>query len=466
VLFSDLIAITHHTKYSLMTFSSTELLPHIPQSYTGIWWVALSGGLDSCVLLHSLVELKLPVKIRALHINHQISPNANGWQEHCADICAQLNVSFTAVKVDVKNTGRGIEDAAREARYAVFERHVSAGDYLFTAHHSDDQSETMLLRLMRGAGPRGLAAMAQARRLGQGILHRPLLNFSRAELEVYAHEQALTWVNDESNANDHYDRNYLRNQVMPLLRGRWPSFANKWQQTAELCAANEALIEELARQDLILAGIKDELVGTSVNLTYIESLSLIRRHNMIRTWLREQGLTAPELQHLQQIEQQIIGGRQDAETQVSWGDVSLRVYRQRVYALPLADLPQVPQAVPEFSASVDLSAGIKFSVELFKSAANTLIKAGTLLKADLPDLHLRFRQGGERCKPVGRAHSQTLKHFLQDYGVAPWLRESLPLVYSGDNLVAVANLWVCEGYQAEASGYCLKYERIPKSLND
>lgn len=264
-----------------MTFSPAELRQYLPKTDTGIWWIALSGGLDSCVLLHSLAALQLPVVLRALHINHQISPNATSWQEHCADICARLNIPFTAVKVDVKNTGRGIEDAAREARYAVFEQHLSSGDYLFTAHHSDDQSETMLLRLMRGAGPRGLAAMAQARRLGQGILYRPLLNFSRAELEEYAQEQALTWVNDESNTNDHYDRNYLRNQVMPLLRERWPAFANKWQQTAELCAANEALIDELARQDLILGGVKDELVGTSVSLTYLESLSLIRRHNMI-----------------------------------------------------------------------------------------------------------------------------------------------------------------------------------------
>lgn len=443
-----------------MTFSPAELRQYLPKTDAGIWWIALSGGLDSCVLLHSLAALQLPVSLRALHINHQISPNATSWQEHCADICARLNIPFTAVRVEVKNTGRGIEDAAREARYAVFERHVSVGDYLFTAHHSDDQSETMLLRLMRGAGPRGLAAMAQARRLGQGILHRPLLNFSRAELDCYAQEQALSWVNDESNANDHYDRNYLRNQVMPLLRERWPAFANKWQQTAELCAANEALIEELARQDLNLAGIKDELVGTSVSLDHLESLSPIRRHNMIRTWLREQGLTTPELHHLQQIEQQIIGGRQDAETQVSWGDVSLRVYRKRVYALSLADLPQVPKAAFEFGSVVDLSAGFRFGAELFKEST------GILLKADLPNLHLRFRQGGERCKPVGRAHSQTLKRLLQDYGVAPWLRESLPLVYSGDNLVAVANLWICEGYQAEAGGYCLKYERIPKSLSD
>jgi tRNA(Ile)-lysidine synthase len=434
-----------------MTFSIAKLPAYLPQTHNGVWWIALSGGVDSCVLLHSLAALNLPVALHALHINHQISPNANQWQAHCADLCAQLNIACTAVKVDVKNTGKGIEDAAREARYAVFEQHIKEGDYLLTAHHSDDQAETLLLRLMRGTGPRGLAAMAQQRSLGQGTLCRPLLNFSRAELEEYARTEGLSCVNDESNADDHYDRNYLRKQVMPLLRERWPAFAGKWQQTAELCAANESLVEELAAQDLMLADFKPALVGTSISLAYAESLSVVRRHNLIRTWLRGQGLSAPEQQHLQQIEQQIVAGRQDAETQVNWGDVSLRVYRQRIYALPLADLPSVPDSTLAFAPIVILPNDFQLLFELVESANRPL------LNSSLPNLHVRFRQGGERCRPVGRAHSQTLKRLLQDYGVEPWLRESLPLVYSNDDLVAVADLWVCEGFQVESAGFKLGY---------
>ncbi len=438
-----------------MTFSAATLQPHLPQTHSGVWWVALSGGLDSCVLLHSLAALNLPAKLHALHINHQISPNANAWQAHCADMCARLNIAFTAVKVDVKNSGRGIEDAAREARYAVFEQLIKSDDYLLTAHHADDQAETLLLRLMRGSGPRGLAAMAQQRSLGQGTLFRPLLNFSRAELEEYAHTQDLSWVNDESNADDHYDRNYLRNQVMPLLRERWPAFAGKWQQTAELCATNESLIEELAAQDLVLADFKSTLVGTSISLAYVESLSVSRRHNLIRTWLRGQGLSTPEQQHLQQIEQQIIGGRQDAQTQVTWGDVSLRVYRQRIYALPLLDLPLVPDYPLVFAPRIALPGGFQFAFEHLESIDKPL------LNPTLPNLHLRFRQGGERCRPIGRAHSQTLKRLLQDYDVEPWLRERLPLVYSNDDLVAAADLWVCEGFQAEGAGFRLNYSKKP-----
>ncbi len=439
----------------VMTFSAAKLQSHLPQAHRGVWWVALSGGLDSCVLLHALAALNLSVKLHALHINHQISPNANAWQAHCADMCALLNIAFIAVKVDVKNSGRGIEDAAREARYAVFQQHIRGGDYLLTAHHADDQAETLLLRLMRGTGPRGLAAMAQQRSLGQGTLFRPLLNFSRAELEEYARAQNVSWINDESNADDHYDRNYLRNQVMPLLRERWPAFAGKWQQTAELCAANESLIEELAAQDLMLADFQPALVGASISLVYAESLSIARRHNLIRTWLRGQGLSTPEQQHLQQIEQQIFGGRQDAETQVAWGDVSLRVYRQRIYALPSADLPRVPDSPLEFAPTITLPAGFQFAFEYLESSDKPL------LNPHLPNLQLRFRQGGERCRPAGRAHSQTLKRLLQDYGVEPWLRESLPLVYSGDDLVAVSDLWVCEEFQVERAGFRLSYSKKP-----
>jgi len=435
-----------------MTFSIVKFKEYLPESQSGIWWIALSGGLDSCVLLHSIVALNLPVKLHALHINHQISPNADDWQEHCAAFCASLNIPFTAVSVTVKNTGRGIEDAARTARYDVFERYIKSGDYLLTGHHADDQAETLLLRLMRGAGPRGLAAMARERTLGNGVLYRPLLNFARAELEIYAQAHQLTWVNDESNDDDHYDRNFIRNQVIPLLRERWPQFTQKWQQTSELCAANEALIEELAQQDLKLAGLRPSLVGTCVDLAYLESLSRARRHNLIRAWLRGQGLSTPEQQHLQQIEQQIIDGRQDAEAAVSWGNVSLRVYRQGIYALPSKDIPEITHSPLEFVRDIQLSKRLSLTSDFITSSDQPL------LNPDLPNLHVRFRKGGERCRPVGRAHSQTLKRLMQDYAVEPWLREGLPLIYSDDNLVAVADLWVCEGFQAE-SGYRLGYRR-------
>jgi tRNA(Ile)-lysidine synthase len=443
-----------------MRFQLTDLAQYLPPvSENETWWLAFSGGLDSSVLLHALVALGLPVKLHALHINHQISANANTWQQHCSDVCEHLGVPFLAVKVTVENTGRGIEDAARNARYAVFEQHLQNGDYLLTAHHADDQAETLLLRLLRGAGPRGLAGITRSRVLGSGVLHRPLLNFTRAELEAYARQHQLVWVDDESNQNDRYDRNYLRNNVMPLLQKRWPDFQQKWQQTAELCATSDKLAEDIAAQDFVLAACKVETLGTSILLSFFASLSIERRHNLLRFWLRKQGLNIPTQQHLSQVEHQIISARQDAKTQVDWGDVSVRLYRNRVYLLPLADLSDealFASMIIPFSPKTESCVNLPNGYQLHFT--QTSVSETSLLKPDLPNLQVRFRQGGERCRPAGRAHSQTLKRLLQDYAIAPWLRESLPLIYSHDDLVAVGDLWICEGYAVEEGGYRLRLE--------
>lgn len=403
-------------------------LPHSDEATHSVWWVGFSGGLDSTVLLHALAQLNLPVTLRALHINHQISPNADAWQHQCEQFCTELNVPFHAEKVQVKNSGKGIEDAAREARYKVFEQYVGAGDYLFTAHHSNDQAETLLLRLMRGTGPRGLAAIAGERQLANGgKLIRPLLHFSRTELEGYAHKQQLSWVDDESNQDDHYDRNFLRNQVMPLLQTRWPVFMRKWQQTAELCAQQEKLLEEFAQQDLERANIRIERVGQSIDLRWLKSLSSARRQNLLRFWLRTANCELPETAHWQQLETQLFNAREDANIDITWGQYSLRPYQDRLFLLPVA-LPALELQLVEIIA--DDSSGIKY------------------LRADLPDLKIRYRTGGERCKPAGRNHSQILKKLLQEYQLEPWLRAVVPLVYSEENLVAVGDLWVCDGYVA------------------
>lgn len=421
-----------------MAFIPEQLRTYLPAvtSPSAIWWIGFSGGLDSTVLLHALAQLQLPVQLRGLHINHQISANADAWQKRCADFCAQHSIPFHAEKVRVENTGKGIEDAARVARYSVFEKNLAATDYLLTAHHANDQAETLLLRLMRGTGPRGLASMASVRTLGAGLLARPLLHFTRAELEAYALVHQLSWVDDESNFDDDYDRNFLRNQVMPLLHSRWPEFKRKWQQTAELCAQQETVMEEIAREDLVRAEPLAERVGQSIELNALLGLSPARKQNILRYWLRLINHTTPEQLHWQQIEQQIFGGREDAQTRVSWGNVALQTYRERLYALPLH--------LPELELQFELRVGdIK-----------------PRLKADLPDLHIRFRAGSERCKPAGRAHSQTLKKLLQEYELEPWLRDKVPLVFSGDDLVAVGDLWVCADFAAaeNETGYALIWQ--------
>lgn len=406
------------------------VLPELTGSAAGIWWVGFSGGLDSTVLLHALVQLQLPVAVHALHINHQISPNADAWQQQCARFCAQLNVPFFAEKVSVKNVGKGIEDAARAARYDVFANYTQADDYLLTAHHGDDQAETLLLRLLRGTGPRGLAAIASARQLKNGgTLLRPLLEFSRAQLESYARHYQLIWVDDESNQDDHYDRNFLRNQVMPLLQSRWPGFSRKWQQTAALCAQQENLLEEYAQIDLQHLDRRKERVGQSIDLVWLKNLSCARRQHLLRYWLSEIGCDLPESTHWQQLEHQLYSAREDASVNIRWGRHSLRPYRNRLYVLD-AELPVMELQLNALSSSES--------------------KVSPGLRADLPDLEIRYRVGGERCKPTGRQHSQTLKKLLQEYGLEPWLRDVVPLLFSGDDLVAVGDLWISEGFVAQA----------------
>lgn len=452
----------------MMTSIPDQLRQSLPEFSPGQnLWVGLSGGLDSCVLLHALVALQLPVTVRALHINHQLSPHADQWQQHCADLCKRWQVPLVAERVNVNRQGKGLEDAARAARYAVFERYLQSGDILLTAHHADDQTETLLLRLVRGAGPRGLAAMARQRPLGAGSLYRPLLGFSRAELQAYAEAQQLSWIDDESNLDVHYDRNFLRHKVIPLLHQRWPQLQRRFQQSADLCADSEILLAELAAGDLLQADMRPERAGQSINLAVLHQWSAARRHNLLRYWLRGQGFDLPEQSHLAQFEQQFIAGRQDAETAVSWGNLMLHRYRGRLYAETrfggkkgdCAPLTRQSFTLAAQSCRVELAGG-----GVLDFAYCERVTEPGYLRTDLPDLSLRWRQGGERCQPEGRAHSQTLKKLLQEYALEPWWREQLPLIYCGEQLAAAGDLWVCKGFAASPGqpGYRLSWQ--PQSV--
>jgi tRNA(Ile)-lysidine synthase len=428
-----------------MTFSLEELSQALPAdtrqtvSAERAWWVAYSGGLDSTVLLHALAMLNLPVSLRAIHVNHQISLNAHSWQEHCVVICQQLKIPLVIEKVIVKNTGKGIEDAARELRHDAFKKHLATGDILFTAHHADDQAETLLLRLFRGAGPAGLSAMARERECGDGILYRPLLSFTRAELEAYAEDNELMWINDESNSDDHYNRNFLRNQVIPLLQQRWPTLTQQLQRTAELCAQQEVITKTVAQEDFALLGERQERVGKSIDLTVFSHLPTARQQNLLRYWLAKNNYDLPEYVHWEEFQQQIFHARDDAHTELRWGNVSLRLFQQRLYLLPIE--------LPEFKLTFQLSTE----------------KLALRLNLSPEQLEIRYRKGGERCKPAGRAHSQTLKKLLQEYVLEPWLRDQVPLVYYQDQIVAVGDLWICEGFVAQAneSGYALSWVSFP-----
>lgn len=401
------------------------------------WWVAYSGGLDSHVLLHLLAGLCRAggwPPLAAIHVNHGLTPRADAWAGHCRRVCAALGVELVVAAVRVERRGgQGLEAAARAARYRAFTDALGGGELLLQAHHRDDQAETLLLRLLRGSGVAGLAGIPAQRPLGRGELLRPLLDCTRAELLDYARQQQLVWIEDDSNVDEGFDRNFLRHRVLPLLAGRWPGYRDTLARLCAQAAESAELLEALAGVDAAAAQCGDTLDAAACL-----ALSPARQRNLLRHWLAQRGLPAPGRAQLEQLRAQLPAVA-DAELCVTWPGAEVRRHQGRLYAMaPLPAPPEdvdiawspphalLPQALGELRA---------------ESASGRGLRAGGSYR-------VRSRRGGERCRPQGRAHSQTLKKLLQEAGVPPWWRDRLPLIYCGEQLAAVADLWVCEGFGA------------------
>ncbi|MCY4426881.1 MAG: tRNA lysidine(34) synthetase TilS [Halieaceae bacterium] len=395
---------------------------------SGRWLVAYSGGLDSTVLLHCLCGLRqqysLP-ELCALHVNHQLSAAADEWQRHCESTCRSLGVEFITERVVVPKDGAGPEAAARNARYGLFERYLGAGECLLQAHHLDDQVETFLLRLLRGAGLAGLAAMPSQRPLGQGTLLRPLLSWTRQQLADHAVGQGLSWVEDDSNQDLALDRNYLRKQILTRLERRWPAYRNSIGTAIEAARESDAAVLEYFAPKL------DELMGCAhgeftLSLSSWGKLEELARRQLLRAWLRRLNCRMPERKALVEFVRQVGDADAPGRAELRSADYCLRRYRNRLF-LALAKTGEPPR--PHFKTTP--GRGI------------SVARGG--------QLRVAVRKGGERCRPAGRQHSQTLKKLLREYQVPPWQRKNLPLVFNErDQLVAVADLWVCEGFQATA----------------
>lgn len=433
----------------------SDLLDHLQQQLNILqaqrpvkrWVLAFSGGMDSSVLLHAMKRLSLAVpsqEVVALHINHQLSDYAADWQQHAQAFAKSLGVKFYCESVAVTECGRGLEDAARQARYGVFEHFLQPNDVLLMGHHSDDQVETMLLRLMRGAGPAGLAGIRAQRTVGAGLLFRPLLELSRQQLHQYAMQHNLSWVEDDSNTDTRFDRNYLRAEVLPKLAERWPGYQTRWQQSAHHCA------QQAQNQDDVLAALlpsldpRAERLGVSVSLDALQALAPEQQLSLLRYWLAQTGIQA-EFAALKEVQQQLLLGRADSKAEVRIGVVScgpkdMCRFNNRLYLLDV--LPPLPadsdlKTLTLGESAVALPLGQLIYCSASAGAASAL--AGRRIEC-------RFRRGGERCKPAGRQHSQTLKKLLLEYRLEPWLRPYVPLIYIDGELAAVAGLWVCEDF--------------------
>lgn len=391
-------------------------------------WAAFSGGLDSTVLLHQLRHSGLPVK--ALHVNHHLQPASNRWVEHCRNTCAQLGVPIYVldVKIDANDPG-GPEAAARAARYEAFLTLVKPGDCLATAHHLDDQAETVLLRLLRGAGVHGLAAMRPQAPLAGGILWRPLLRRSRESLRDYAERHALSWIDDPHNLDPRYARSLLRHEIFPRFSQRWPQAIELLARTAELCSDAVVLLDGLAARDLKKAVMPAKAGIQGLSVRALLEMDRSRRNNLLRYWAAQGGFETPPFDALARLEREVLRARPDAAPQLAWGRAELRRFRDAVYLMARLPVPPQGQAL-EWDGRNDLVLPPGCGVLRMTRPAT----------AELP-LRVVFVRGGERLKPVGARFTRTLRNLFQEEAIPPWIRERMPLIELQGTLAAVADRW-------------------------
>jgi tRNA(Ile)-lysidine synthase len=421
---------------------AAQIAPLIP-SHSFIL-VGLSGGVDSVALLHLLHKLapRFSWQLSALHVHHGISPNADAWSDFCANLCAGYNISLSIQRVDIAPLREhGIEAAARKLRHAVFAEQVC--DFVALAHHADDQAETLLLQLLRGAGVRGTSAMAQfIERKDSLRLIRPLLHCSRQEIIDYAVAQNLRWIEDESNTDDKYPRNFLRHRVLPLLGERFPAYRDTLARSAQHFAEASLLLDELAQQDA-----EQAIAGATLSVPALQSLNPARAKNMLRYFLHSAGAPMPQAVQLEDMLRQLCDARRDASVCVNYGDWQVRRYLGRAYALrALGEFDNtlvLPWQGEDELAWPALNARLRFERMPVRQESTAMISLEKLQRAPVT---LRLRRGGESLRPHIDAANRSLKNLLQEHHVPPWRRDRLPLLYCGNELVCVTGVAVTAGY--------------------
>lgn len=408
-------------------------------------WVAFSGGLDSTLLLHAAHHC-IGGQIAAFHINHQLQSNAGECEAHCRAVCHGLDIELVVEPVEVESVnGVGLEELARDARYRAFERRLSPGEVLLMAHHGDDQAETVLFRLVRGTGVAGLAGMPAQRSLGDGLLFRPLLAFDREQLSQWATRLGLQWVDDPSNDDQGFDRNFLRHTILKPLKLRWPTLLQRLRHTVEACRETDQLAYRLAQMQY--ASCAD--AGGAIGLTAFRSLTLAEQKNLLRWAILERGWTLPSVKHWGKALAQLATAKEDGAPEIQGDGFAIRRYREALYLV--AEAKAVPSSPRVLSASCPVEWGqYRFGLE----AAGRAVRAA-------PELEVRARAGGERIRPGQTGPSRLLKTWLQEAAVPPWQRQGLPLLWEAGEVVGVADLWLSPRFSGEVpeSGWRILAER-------
>ncbi|MBY3789719.1 tRNA lysidine(34) synthetase TilS [Photobacterium carnosum] len=405
--------------------------------------LALSGGLDSRVMLDLLARFineHPDYHADAVYVHHGLSTNADIWAQQCVSWAESSGLRCDIERVHCElGGGASVEQAARNARYQALSNHIQAGDTLLTAQHADDQIETVLLALKRGSGPAGLAAMPVLTTFALGQHLRPLLTISRADIEAYGIQHQLQWVEDESNQDQRYDRNFIRHQIIPLLNDRWPGIRKAVSRSAYLCGEQEGLLEELLSYQL------QQALQADGSLRITENISARLGMALIRQWLKQQAVIMPSLAQLEQIWFNVVQAKVDANPQVYWQQYQVRRYQQQLYLLE-----QWPD-ISDWQHEVIINQPCQLPQALGAVCLQQQAQAGLRLPYADEVVSIRFDYLGPEIKPQGRSGKRKFKKLLQEYQVPSWLRRRTPMLFYGEQLVAIADVFIVDEFIAPAT---------------
>lgn len=406
--------------------------------------LAYSGGVDSHVLLHLLAnwpQAERP-KLNVIHIDHGLNPDSARWASHCKKTVEGLGLSCEVIKVEVTQVNElGLEAAARQARYQAFKQRLTDQDCLLTAQHQQDQAETVLLQLFRGAGVRGLSAMKAVTDLAGLMVVRPLLNVTRDAIVAYAKHYQLAWLEDPSNGDVSLNRNFLRHQVMPLLVERWPALSATLSRTAAHFGDAQQLLDELAQADLRAAEV--DWVAASVSISGLRRINRQRCANALRYWLHRLGFQAPSTVHLERIINEVFNAAEDRQPLVHWHSVEVRRFQQRLYAMTTDDSqPQTLEIFDTREIAISNNMNLHWQAHAGAGMSLQIIQSG---------LSLRYRSGGEKIQLAGHACHHSLKKLFQQWQIPAWRRQHIPLLFAGDELVAVVGYGWSEKYAVKGN---------------
>jgi tRNA(Ile)-lysidine synthase len=406
--------------------------------------LGLSGGIDSVVLLDLLIKSSYnKEKILAVHVNHGISESSLKWQNFCSSLCNSYQVTFISEQVELTELGLGLEGAARKARYQALSKYVTSASVLLTAQHQDDQCETLLLALKRGSGVLGLAGMLPLTKLSVGEHARPLLDSCQQMINDYATANSLTWVEDDSNSNTHFDRNFLRHDVITKLNERWPSFSANVARSAALCQQQQALSQEIAQSDFL----GNKQLSSQLSIALLNQLSDARINNLIRYWLTINGVTLPSLKQLEQIKSQCLSGRDDANPLIEMASFQVRRYLSNLYITD--DHTDTNKMTIECGDFKDLKLPNNLGMLSFNQPNDDM-------SVIAPEGHQRVTiefglAGSHKAWPVNRHKRRTLKKLWQEYKIPPWQRSNIAYLCYDEVLVAAIGYWVETDFFVEGS---------------